>query len=107
MKRNDFIFLTVSLLYAIAFIVIFLYHVLPEKSSAELSSIQTEGTSIKPTGAPTDIEKIKTMIQNNKLSDKEALFYKKLLEEENNKEVTPKEHQQIRKRWRRGRQGDN
>lgn len=107
MKRNDFIFLTVSLLYTTAFIVILLYHVLPEKSSAELSSIQTEGTSIKPTGTATDIEKIKSMIKTNKLSDKEALFYKKLTEEENNKNANPKEHQQIRKRWRRGRQGEN
>lgn len=107
MKRNDFIFLIVSLLYAIAFIVIFLYHVLPEKSSEQLSSIKSEGTFIKPTGTTTDIEKIKSMIQNNKLSDREALFYKKLIEEENNKEVNPEEHKQIRKRWRRGRQGDN
>lgn len=107
MKRNDFIFFTVSLLYAIAFIIIFLYHVLPEESSTKLSSIQPEGTFIKPTGTATDIEKIKSMIQNNRLSDKEALFYQKLLEEENKKKEKPEEHQQIRNRWRRGRQRNN
>ncbi|HOK08714.1 MAG TPA: hypothetical protein PLT82_00140 [Candidatus Hydrogenedens sp.] len=107
MKRNDFVFLSISLLYAITFIIISVYHTLPEKSSTELSFIQTEGSPIKPTGTTTDIEKIKRMIQNNNLSDKEALFYKKLHEEEQNKKENLKQHQQLRKRWRRGRQRDN
>ncbi|MGC8737959.1 MAG: hypothetical protein ACP5UA_04835 [Candidatus Hydrogenedens sp.] len=104
MKKNDFIFFTVSLLYVIAFFVIFIYHILPEKLPTELSYIQTEGDSIKPTGTATDIEKIKSMIQNNQLSDKEALFYKKLQEEG---KKNPQKHQQIRNRWRRGKQRDN
>ncbi len=99
MKRNDFIFLIVSLFYAITFVTIFIYQTLPEKSVTELSSVSTD---IKTTGTATDIEKIKDMIKNKKLSDKEALFYQKLIEEEE-KQSNQNKQQQPRRRQRRGR----
>jgi len=99
MKKNDFIFLTVSLLYAIVFVVISISQTLPEKPEKELSSTSA---GIKPTGTVTDIEKIQNMIQNKKLSNREALFYQKIGEEEDDKKQSQNK-QQIRRRQRRGR----
>lgn len=100
MKRNDVIFLTVSLVYAIAFVVFLIYQTLPEKPVTELSLVSTD---IKTTGTATDIEKIKNMIQNKKLSDKEALFYQKVGEGEKDKGQNQNKQQHIRRRQRRGR----
>ncbi len=73
----------------------------------EQASISGEGTLLKPTGTTTDIEKIKGMIQEKKLSEKEALYYKKLYNEEEEKTEKQIEQKQIRRRWRRGRQQAN
>lgn len=103
MKKNDYIFLIVSTIFAIAFIVNLIFQVLPEKQPIETSSIGVEGALPKPTGLATDIDKIKSMIQNKTLSDKEALFYKQLYSGDEQRKEQPKEHKQIRRRWRGGR----
>ncbi len=100
MKKNDAIFLTVSILYTIIFVAIFIYQTLPGKPETEISSVSTD---IKTTGTVTDIEKIKNMIQNKKLSDKEALFYQKIGDGEENKGQNQNKQQQIRRRQRRSR----
>ncbi len=105
MKRNDIIFLTISLIYAITFAGIFIYQILPEKTSqGTVSSTYSEGEiQIKPTGKTTDVDTIKEMIRQGELSDKEAMYYEKLIDSQDEKK-TEKEHQPTRRRMRRGRQ---
>ncbi|HOV32261.1 MAG TPA: hypothetical protein PLX23_02710 [Candidatus Hydrogenedens sp.] len=103
MKKSDYIFLTISIIFALAFIVNLIFQVLPEKQAVETSSIVVEESLPKPTGLATNIDKIKAMIRNKTLSDKEALFYKKLYSGDEQNKGKIGEHKQTRRRWRGGR----
>jgi len=103
MKKNDYIFLTISTIFAIVFTVNLIFQVLPEKQAIETSSLGVDESLPKPTGLTTNIDKIKSMMQNKTLSDKEALFYKQLYSGDEQNKEQPQEHKQIRRRWRGGR----
>lgn len=106
MKRNDYIFIFISILSSTAFCIVSFLQLQPnifyspespasvefstQRPSPQLQERQhrqhryRRGKHFAPTGKPFDVEKIKTMIQRGELSNKEALFYKPLNSIENN-----------------------
>ncbi len=106
MKRNDYIFIFISILSATAFCIVSFLQLQPDIFYSTESSVSAKfstqklspqlqerqhirhryrrGRHFAPTGKPFDVEKIKTMIQRGELSNKEALFYKPLDSIENN-----------------------
>ncbi|MCX8066120.1 MAG: hypothetical protein N3G21_13290 [Candidatus Hydrogenedentes bacterium] len=108
MRKSDYIFIIISVVSASAFCVVSLlqstsesilieknvdssYSQLDDNLSNQSHPLHKQhrhrrGRSLSPTGKPTDTEKIIKMIQEGTLSNKEALFYKKLEDSIINKE---------------------
>lgn len=102
MGKNDIIFLLVTIIIAGLYLGYAGYIFLPKDNVNLLGSSSVSQIS---TGEPTDIEKIKKMIEQGTLSNREALFYKKY-EEQNTPNSEPTDAQKrplqrrTRRRWR-------
>lgn len=99
MGKNDFTFLLVTIITAGVYLGYAGYIFLPKD---DVNMLGSSSASRIPTGESTNIEKIKKMIDQGTLSNREALFYKKY-EEQNtpNSESTDAQKQPLQRRTRR------
>lgn len=110
MKKSDYIYFLVSIISASTFCIVSILQIKTDtilvQEKVESTHSQSEdvlmpqplrqhrqhrhrrGREMSPTGKPADMEKIRRMIQQGTLSNKEALFYKKFEDTDINEENT-------------------